>query len=194
MNKYSVSLIRPLTMTMEVEATCEAEAMTKALKNVVGSEDILCWNTQTAQVTGAQLIAYADLDAEKLEAMLNVLRNNGFEVGEKRNYYSHTEELVGYNIVGQTPETEMKMYHNINCSVYTEGLTPENFLNEWKLEVRRYNPAQEVAETIADLDTADAAKCLRSMLEDCDAYAYHLRMVTAKMQAALLEYDKTHDA
>ena len=80
MNKYSVSLIRPLTMTMEVEATCEAEAMTKALKNVVGSEDILCWNTQTAQVTGAQLIAYADLDAEKLEAMLNVLRNNGFEV------------------------------------------------------------------------------------------------------------------
>lgn len=192
LNKYEVSLIRPMTATVEVEASTDVEAMRKALE-IANSGAFLTWQENSIQTTGAQLIAYADRDADKLEAMLNVLRNNGFEVGERRNYYSHTEELVGYNIAGKTPETEMSMLHEINCSVYAEGLTPENFLNEWKLDVNRFDPAWEVTEVIQDLELADAAKCLRDMLEDCDAYAYHLRAVTAKMQKAMLEFDKKED-
>lgn len=194
MNKYAVSLIRPMTVTVEVEASTESDAVAKALSRVMTSEEVLPWDVHGTQATGAQLVTRINPDAAKLKVMLNVLRNNGFEVEERRNYYSHTEELVGYNIVGKTPETEMSMLHEINCSVYAEGLTPENFLNEWKLEVNRFDPAWEVAEVIQDLETADAAKCLRDMLEDCDAYAYQLRAVTTKMQKAMLEFDKKENA
>lgn len=193
MNKYAVSLIRPMTVTVEVEASTESDAVAKALSRVMTSEEVLPWDVHSTQATGVQLVTRFNPDAAKLEVMLNVLRNNGFEVGERRNYYSHTEELVGYNIAGKTPETEMSMLHEINCSVYAEGLTAENFFAEWKRDVNRFDPAWEVVEVIQDLETADAAKCLRDMLEDCDAYAYHLRAVTAKMQKAMLTCNKSKE-
>lgn len=192
LNKYEVSMIRPMTITVEVEAFTDVEAMRKALE-IANSGAVLTWQENCIQTTGAQLVAYADRDAEKLEAMLNVLRNNGFEVEEKHTYFNRVPKLVGYEITSKTPETEMFMLHEVDCSEYAEGLTADNFFAEWKADVNRFDPAWEVAEVIQDLELADAAKCLRDMLEDCDAYAYHLRAVTAKMQKAMLEFDKKED-
>ena len=193
LNKYEVSLIRPMTVTVEVEASTDVEAMRKALE-LANSGICLTWQENCIQTTGAQLISRADSDAEKLEAMLNVLRNNGFEVREKHTYFNYVSKLVGYEITGKTPETEMSMLHEIDCSEYADGLTADNFFAEWKRDVANFDPAWEVAEIIADLETADAAKCLRDMLEDCDAYAYQLRTVTTKMQKAMLEFDKKEGA
>ena len=194
LNNYEVSMIRPMTVTVEVSASTEKEAIDKALE-IVHSGKALDWEDDDAgvDIASVSLMPTMNPDAAKIEAMLNVLRNNGFEVGERRHYYSHTEELVGYNIVGKTPETEMSMLHEINCSVYAEGLTADNFFAEWKRDATSFDPAWEVAEVIQDLELADAAKCLRDMLEDCDAYAYHLRAVTAKMQKAMMEFDKKED-
>lgn len=193
MNKYAVSLIG--YGTMEVEASNDAAAIHKALE-LVRSGANLVWRQDSIQTVGVELITHADRDAEKLEAMLNVLRNNGFEVEERwshYNAYGGTGKLVGYEITGKTPETEMSMSHEIDCSEYAEGLTADNFFAEWKRDATSFDPAWEVADVIQDLETADAAKCLRDMLEDCDAYAYHLRAVTAKMQKAMLEFDKKED-
>lgn len=194
MNKYAVSLIRPMTVTVEVEASTESDAVAKALSRVMTSEEVLPWDVHSTQATGVQLVTRFNPDAAKLEGMLNVLRNNGFEVREKQTYFNRVPKLVGYEITGKTPETEMSMLHEIDCSEYAEGLTAENFFAEWKQDVNRFDPAWEVAEVIQDLETADAAKCLRDMLEDCDAYAYHLRAVTTKMQKAMLEFDKKENA
>ena len=190
MNKYSVTLIRPMTVTVEVDAPTDAQALAKALSRVTASEETLHWDVHSVQATSAQLIAHADSDAAKLEAMLNVLQNNGFAVREHHIHFNHVSKLVGYEITSKTPETEMFMLHEVDCSEYAEGLTADNFFAEWKADVNCFDPAWEVAKVIQDLELADAAKCLRDMLEDCDAYAYHLRAVTAKMQKAMLEFDK----
>lgn len=189
LNKYEVSLIRPMTVTVEVRASTDVEAIRKALE-IANSGAFLTWQENSIQATGAQFIVDADSDAEKLEAMLNVLRNNGFEVREKQTYFNRVPELVGYEITGKTPEAEMSMLHEIDCSEYAEGLTADNFFAEWKRDTTSFDPAWEVAEVIQDLELEDAAKCLRDMLEDCDAYAYQLRAVTTKMQKAMLEFDK----
>lgn len=197
MNKYAVTLTLPWTATVEVEAPTETQALAAALRCVSETDNPLPWDKHAVQATGVRLIAKANPDAAMLEAMLNVLRNNGFEVEERwshYNAYGGTGKLVGYEITGKTPETEMSMSHEIDCSEYAEGLTADNFFAEWKRDATSFDPAWEVADVIQDLETADAAKCLRDMLEDCDAYAYHLRAVTAKMQKAMLEFDKKDNA
>lgn len=196
MHKYAVSLIRPMTVTVEVEASTESDAVAKALSRVMTSEEVLPWDVHSTQATGVQLVTRFNPDAAKLEVMLNVLRNNGFEVEERwshYNAYGGTGKLVGYEITGKTPETEMPMSHEIDCSEYAEGLTADNFFAEWKRDATSFDPAWEVADVIQDLETADAAKCLRDMLEDYDAYAYHLRAVTAKMQKAMLTCNKSKE-
>lgn len=193
-NLYAVSLLRALTATLEVEASTEKEAIDKALE-IVHSGKALDWEDDGdgVDIVSASLIHTTNPDAAKIEAMLNVLQDNGFEVSEQYHIYGRTREHVGYLIVGHTPNTEMAMSHTVNCMKYAEGLTAENFFTEWKKDVTAFDPAWEVAETIADLDTADAAKCLRDMLEDCDAYAYHLRAVTVRMQKAMLEFGKKEE-
>ena len=192
MNTYKVLVYTTEKAQLTVEAMTQEEAVCKARECVASGELDSCWTFESEEYEVELLEKAVDPEQAKLEALTAVLLEYGFTILEPEHRIN--APVPCFDVMGFVNEkrtiTEIHRL-SIVTSCYAEGLTAENVALAWREIAREFDPAAAAYNTLRKWDNqVAAAKNLREILEDYDAYHAQMRRAAHRMMTVLAQMDK----